>query len=441
MAEQYPPELLAQAQALGIDPAQLATLGAGSDPFTGSVNLPVLVSTGATPKKAPRGTGEPDYIGRRDVTKNQSDLLRDLYATADPAELLDLQRRLFEGGFYGAAEATQIRWGVLDERTTQAYQAALERAGLFYAAGRKVTLDQVIGESGRTGAGGPGDLIGGRVGGANAYTARLSDPDTLNKVADRVATEVFGRKATATERGRIVAVIQEEERAASQSVNTAAEGQSRAQFGAQLGAERAVAQTKAGGGIINPVPGAAVADTMGADRDGGKRKHKGTDIFGAKGSAAVAPIGGTVVKAGNSGGNGGLRVWIEGDDGRFHYLAHLDRIDVKQGQRIEQGTPIGTVGNTGNAASTAPHVHYSINSSPSTEDAVGNPALELGGKGASAVREVPSTYIPPVTTTVQEVDPTASAERLLREQRPAEAGAHDLSQQFSTFLDLIRSPV
>lgn len=440
MAEQYPPELLAQAQALGIDPAQLATLGAGSDPFTGSVNLPVLVSTGGTPKKAPKGTGEPDYIGRTDVTKNQSELLRGLYAIADPAELLDLQRRLFEGGFYGAAEATQIPWGTLDERTTQAYQAALERAGLFYAAGRRITLDDVIAQSGRTGAGGPGDLIGGRVGGANAYTARLSDPDTLNKVADRVATEVFGRKATATERGRIVAVIQEEERAAAQSVNAAAEGQSRAQFGAQLGAERMAAQTKAGGGIISPVPGAAIADTMGADRDGGKRKHKGTDIFGAKGSAAVAPIGGTVVKAGSA-GKGGLRVWIQGDDGRYHYLAHLDRIDVQQGQRIEQGTPIGTVGNTGNAKSTPAHIHYSITSSPNSEDAVGNPALELKGQGSAAIREVPSTYIPPVTTTVQEVDPTASAERLLREQRPAEAGAHDLSQQFSTFLDLIRSPV
>lgn len=440
MPEQYPPELLAQAQALGIDPAQLATLGAGGDPFTGSVNLPVLVQAGVR-KKAPRGTGEPDYMVGNDVTKNQSELLRDLYAIADPAELLDLQRRLFEGGFYGAAEATQIPWGTLDERTAQAYQVALERAGLFYAAGRKVTLDQVIAESGRTGAGGPGDLIGGRVGGANAYTARLSDPDTLNKVADRVATEIFGRKATATERGRIVAVIQEEERAASQSVNAAAEGQSRAQFGAQLGAERTAAQTKAGGGIISPVPGVnAPADTMGADRDGGERKHKGTDIFGAKGSPAVAPIGGTVVKAGNA-GKGGLRVWIEGDDGRYHYLAHLDRIDVQQGQRIEQGSPIGTVGNTGNASSTAPHVHYSINSSPSTEDAVGNPALELKGQGSAAIREVPSTYIPPVTTTVQEVDPTASAERLLREQRPAEAGAHDLSQQFANFLDLVRSPV
>ncbi|HVF75488.1 MAG TPA: M23 family metallopeptidase [Acidimicrobiales bacterium] len=145
-----------------------------------------------------------------------------------------------------------------------------------------------------------------------------------------------------------------------------------------------------GSTIINPVPGGTFVDTMGADRDGGKRKHKGTDIFGKKGSPAVAPIGGTVVKAGSS-GKGGLRVWIKGTDGRYHYLAHLDRIDVRQGQTVTQGQQIGTVGNTGNAKTTPPHVHYSINSQSEAEDAIGNPALELKGQKSPPAKPAQSS--------------------------------------------------
>ena len=43
-------------------------------------------------------------------------------------------------------------------------------------------------------------------------------------------------------------------------------------------------------------------------------------------------------------------------------MAHLDSVarNLRKGQRITAGTPVGTVGNSGNARGTAPHIHFSI---------------------------------------------------------------------------------
>jgi murein DD-endopeptidase MepM/ murein hydrolase activator NlpD len=129
-----------------------------------------------------------------------------------------------------------------------------------------------------------------------------------------------------------------------------------------------------------------LADTFGADRSGG-RSHRGIDIFADTGTAAVAVRGGTVVKAGDSGGLGGLRVWVKDDQGYFHYYAHLSSIDVKDGQRVDAGQRLGGVGQTGNAQSTPPHLHYSVNRSSSTSESASiNPYTFLTGEDAQAVQ-------------------------------------------------------
>lgn len=112
-----------------------------------------------------------------------------------------------------------------------------------------------------------------------------------------------------------------------------------------------------------PVAGVSagkLANTFGAPRSGG-RKHAGIDIFASRGTAVVSAAPGTVVKAQpNESGLGGKTVTVRGDDGRFYYYAHMDSVNTRVNQRVEAGQPLGTVGNTGNARSTPPHLHFSV---------------------------------------------------------------------------------
>lgn len=136
-----------------------------------------------------------------------------------------------------------------------------------------------------------------------------------------------------------------------------------------------------------PVVGTSLheqADTYGAGRSGG-RSHKGIDIFAPNGAAVVAVRGGTIVKAGDSGGLGGIRAWVRDDDGFFHYYAHLSSLDVQVGQRVEAGQKLGGVGNTGlEARNTPPHLHYSVNNQGHTSESGGiNPFEYLRTNGAT----------------------------------------------------------
>lgn len=106
--------------------------------------------------------------------------------------------------------------------------------------------------------------------------------------------------------------------------------------------------------------------------------HQGVDIRARKG-APVYPIGpGVVTKAGSS-GIGGNTVTVSHENGKVvSYYAHLDQISVSQGQEVDKNTEIGTVGNTGNAKYTAPHLHYQVSVNGSIID-----PLSLINKSAS----------------------------------------------------------
>lgn len=130
------------------------------------------------------------------------------------------------------------------------------------------------------------------------------------------------------------------------------------------------------GSFIVPVAGVSpsqLQDSFHFDRDGGKRKHAGIDIFAPRGTPVLASVSGVVVKAGTGAGGSGKRVWVKDAEGRFHFYAHLDTVTVKEGQTLAQGAILGTVGDTGNARGTSPHLHYSINSTPNREDGRINP--------------------------------------------------------------------
>lgn len=87
--------------------------------------------------------------------------------------------------------------------------------------------------------------------------------------------------------------------------------------------------------------------------------HKGVDIFAKRGTPIHSSTLGIVVAA-SEGGKGGKYVVILGPKWRLHYYAHLDEITTKPFTLVSHDTVIGTVGNTGNAATTPAHLHYSI---------------------------------------------------------------------------------
>ena len=87
--------------------------------------------------------------------------------------------------------------------------------------------------------------------------------------------------------------------------------------------------------------------------------HKGIDIFAKKTTPVLSASAGLVWYAGSV-GRGGNIVVVLGPKWRFHYYAHLDKINVKNGMFLSRGEDIGTVGNTGNALGKPPHLHYAI---------------------------------------------------------------------------------
>ncbi len=85
------------------------------------------------------------------------------------------------------------------------------------------------------------------------------------------------------------------------------------------------------------------------------RAHLGVD-YGAPTGTPVRTVGDGVVDfAGRQNGYGNV-VQIQHSNQRSTLYAHLSRIDVKKGQRVEQGQRIGAVGATGWA--TGPHLHF-----------------------------------------------------------------------------------
>ena len=89
--------------------------------------------------------------------------------------------------------------------------------------------------------------------------------------------------------------------------------------------------------------------------------HYGNDIFAAKGTTLVACVDGTVSNVANT-SIGGKNVTIKDKCGWYYYYAHMDSIasDIKSGMAISAGKKIGTLGNTGNASGTSPHLHFSV---------------------------------------------------------------------------------
>lgn len=88
------------------------------------------------------------------------------------------------------------------------------------------------------------------------------------------------------------------------------------------------------------------------------KKHTGIDFSCPRGTQIVASGKGVIEKINGNGRGYGKHVLINHGYGIQTLYAHMSEIDVRVGQKVERGTPIGKVGSTGTA--TAPHLHYEV---------------------------------------------------------------------------------
>ncbi|MCK6424649.1 MAG: M23 family metallopeptidase [Burkholderiaceae bacterium] len=111
---------------------------------------------------------------------------------------------------------------------------------------------------------------------------------------------------------------------------------------------------------VEGVRAAQLRDSFTARR--GPRLHLAIDIMAPRGTPVRAVEDGRVLRM-NANRAGGITLYQADPSGRYiYYYAHLDRYapGLAVGQTLARGDPIGTVGSSGNAPASAPHLHFAI---------------------------------------------------------------------------------
>ena len=119
-------------------------------------------------------------------------------------------------------------------------------------------------------------------------------------------------------------------------------------------------------------------------------EHNGIDLVGDDDKTVHAVAGGTVGFAGIVSKSAGGLTWqwgyyvrIDGNDGRKYYYCHLaaGSLRVRAGQRVQAGTALGTMGNTG--YSFGAHTHFEVRNAYGTA---------IDPAGYAGVRNAVGTY-------------------------------------------------
>lgn len=117
------------------------------------------------------------------------------------------------------------------------------------------------------------------------------------------------------------------------------------------------------GSYVFPVVGAAgYSDSYGAFRgDVHGKWHHGDDIFAPLGTPVVAVASGTINRVGWH-RLGGWRLWVRDAAANQFYYAHLSGYvrSVFHSKHVRAGDVVGFVGNTGDAYTSPPHLHFEV---------------------------------------------------------------------------------
>jgi hypothetical protein len=199
---------------------------------TGTAGVaPILLRRGVTPgspaqAQMAQATGQTPTMKESTLTGVLAD-----FATLSDAGLIDLQKKLYTGGFYGssyyAKHPQTPAYGIKDQDTLAAYSQAANLAAQLHASG--MTLDEVITQGSSVG-GGRGAGAGGPT--RAPLTIQLTNPQDVHFVANKVGQTVLGRNLNDAELQAITASFQ----------------------GGEATAQRAAYNTGVGGGTSTQAP-------------------------------------------------------------------------------------------------------------------------------------------------------------------------------------------
>jgi len=89
-----------------------------------------------------------------------------------------------------------------------------------------------------------------------------------------------------------------------------------------------------------------------------RKRHKGMDFSAKRNTPVYAPSDGVVTRADSRSSGYGKHIRINHGFGYVTLYAHLNKYNVRRGQKVKRGEIIGYVGSTGR--SKAPHLHYEV---------------------------------------------------------------------------------
>jgi murein DD-endopeptidase MepM/ murein hydrolase activator NlpD len=202
--------------------------------------------------------------------------------------------------------------------------------------------------------------------------------------------------------------------------------------------------------MVFPVVGQVTfTDTFGAARDGGRRRHEGQDLMGAKMAPLVATVDGVITKLTIPESAYGYAIVLTGDDGWMYRYIHVNNdslgtdddhapLDlvygpgIRKGVHVRAGQLLGYLGDSGNAESTRPHVHFELRSpedvavnaynallhAPHIDYPVGLPAgFDLPPLGTT--KATPRQQTARSTTTTRPKSPTTTRPKSTSTTKPA----------------------
>lgn len=117
--------------------------------------------------------------------------------------------------------------------------------------------------------------------------------------------------------------------------------------------------------LMIPVQGVSASDltdTFSDERGGGSRLHEAIDIMVEEGTSVLSTAPGKIERLFRSEA-GGNTIYVRSEDGEtIYYYAHLAEYapGLNEGMQVRRGQRLGTVGSSGNADPTAPHLHFEI---------------------------------------------------------------------------------